>query len=306
MSPNRPTILALDFDGVICDGLVEYFQTTKRTYTQIWAEESPSDDLAPRFYQLRPIIETGWEMPILLRALVLGVSDDEILADWSKVVQRIVSEEGLDAQDVGSKLDRVRDRSIETDLDEWLALHRFYPGVLAQIRHILDSSVELYIITTKEGRFVKKLLQQQKIDLPQSSIIGKESQRPKDQTLRQLIEAAGDRSRTSHGDDLQWGELAESERTRSNRNSFRLGRALNSPPRSPEVVPPPCPPVSLWFVEDRLKTLKRVQQQSMPGVRLYLADWGYNTPQMRDSIKNDPDIHLLSLEQFTQDFSAWH
>ena len=287
MSPNRPTILALDFDGVICNGLVEYFQTTKRTYTQIWAEDSPSDDLAPRFYHLRPIIETGWEMPILLRALVLGVSDDEILADWSKVVQRIVSEEGLDAQDVGSKLDRVRDRSIETDLEEWLALHRFYPGVLAQIRHILDSSVELYIVTTKEGRFVKKLLQQQGIDLPQSSIIGKESQRPKDQTLRQLIEAAGDRSRTSQGDDLQWGEL-------------------NSPPRSPEVVPPPCPPVSLWFVEDRLKTLKRVQQQSVPGVRLYLADWGYNTPQMRDSIKNDPDIHLISLEQFTQDFSAWN
>ena len=259
MSSNRPTILALDFDGVICDGLVEYFQTTKRTYTQIWTEESPSDDLAPRFYQLRPIIETGWEMPILLRALVLGVTDDEILADWSKVVQRIVSEEGLEAQDVGSKLDRVRDRWIETDLEEWLALHRFYPGVLAQIRHILNSSVELYIVTTKEGRFVKKLLQQQGIDLPQSSIIGKESQRPKDQTLRQLIEAAGDRS------------------------------------------------VSLWFVEDRLKTLKRVQQQTdLKGVRLYLATWGYNTPQMRDSIKNDPDIHLLSLEQFTQDLSAWH
>jgi hypothetical protein len=25
MSANTPTILALDFDGVVCDGLIEYF-----------------------------------------------------------------------------------------------------------------------------------------------------------------------------------------------------------------------------------------------------------------------------------------
>ncbi|XTZ20952.1 MAG: HAD family hydrolase, partial [cyanobacterium endosymbiont of Rhopalodia fuxianensis] len=41
---TEPQILALDFDGVICNGLLEYFQTTKSTYTQIWTEH-PSDFL---------------------------------------------------------------------------------------------------------------------------------------------------------------------------------------------------------------------------------------------------------------------
>ena len=29
-----PTLLALDFDGVICDGLIEYFATTKKDLSQ--------------------------------------------------------------------------------------------------------------------------------------------------------------------------------------------------------------------------------------------------------------------------------
>ena len=36
MNNLLPTIIALDFDGVICDGLVEYFATTKKAYEQIW------------------------------------------------------------------------------------------------------------------------------------------------------------------------------------------------------------------------------------------------------------------------------
>ena len=72
-----PDILALDFDGVICDGLIEYFATTKQTYERLWLQDRNLDELAQSFYKLRPVIETGWEMPILLRALVLGVSEAE-------------------------------------------------------------------------------------------------------------------------------------------------------------------------------------------------------------------------------------
>ena len=69
MTNNYPTILALDFDGVICDGLIEYFQTAWRTYCQIWkpVETVPDPDLALSFYRVRPAIETGWEMPLNYR-----------------------------------------------------------------------------------------------------------------------------------------------------------------------------------------------------------------------------------------------
>jgi phosphoglycolate phosphatase-like HAD superfamily hydrolase len=267
MSADAPTILALDFDGVLCDGLLEYFQTSWRTYCQIWKPENqtPPDDLAAKFYRLRPVVETGWEMPILLRAVVLGVSEEKILQDWSAVTQELIESEKLDAADIGKKLDAVRDEWIKTDLDSWLGLHRFYPGMIARLSRMLspehdspmDTLTQLFIVTTKEGRFVKQLLQQQGIQLPEEQIIGKESKRPKYQTLRQLIETPGEA-------------------------------------------------VTLWFVEDRLKTLQLVEQQSnLKDVRLYLADWGYNTKAHQESIRNHPRIKLLSLSQFVQDFVVW-
>ncbi len=63
---------------------------------------------------------------------------------------------------------------------------------------------------------------------------------------------------------------------------------------------------SLWFVEDRLKTLQLVQQQAdLEDVKLFLADWGYNTQTEREAAQKDPRIQLLSLSQFAKDLSAW-
>ncbi|MCA1991070.1 MAG: HAD family hydrolase [Coleofasciculus sp. S288] len=268
MLANAPTILALDFDGVLCDGLLEYFQTAWRTYCHIWNPDSeiPPNDLASKFYRLRPVIEIGWEMPVLLRALVLGVPDEKISQDWSVVVLEIIESEKLDTATIGKTLDGIRDEWIATDLEGWLSLHRFYPGVIERLQYILspaptslaNTSTQLFIVTTKEGRFVKQLLQQQDVEFSEERIIGKETKRPKHQTLRQLLENA-------------------------------LGKAA-----------------TLWFVEDRLKTLQLVQQQpDLKNVKLYLADWGYNTKAHQEFVRNDPNIRLLSLCVFVQDFSAW-
>lgn len=184
-----PKILALDFDGVICDGLLEYFQTTKRSYDKIWANHSSLnlDNFANHFYQLRPVIETGWEMPILLRSLVLGYSVSQIEENWLEICSQIIQQETLDKKYLMEQLDGVRDNWIETDLENWLKLHRFYPGILERLAQIIDSSTQLYIVTTKEGRFVKQLLQQQGLEIPEKNIFGKEVKQPKYETLRHLL-----------------------------------------------------------------------------------------------------------------------
>jgi phosphoglycolate phosphatase-like HAD superfamily hydrolase len=260
MTANSPTILALDFDGVVCDGLIEYFEVAWRTYCQIWSpiNDTPPDDLALRFYRLRPVIETGWEMPVLIKALIEGFNDDQILQSWTTITPQILAADNLEAKAVSTKLDHLRDEWIQTDLNGWLSLHKFYPGVIERLKITLESEVQLYIVTTKEGRFVKELLQQEGVDLPPENIFGKEVKRPKYETLRELIEKANTQN------------------------------------------------VSLWFVEDRLKTLQLVQQQSdLNHVQLFLADWGYNTQPEREAGKNDPRIHLISLSHFAHDFSTW-
>ncbi|MDZ8024935.1 MAG: HAD family hydrolase [Nostoc sp. SerVER01] len=261
MIASSPTILALDFDGVICDGLIEYFEVAWRTYSEIWssANDTPPDDLALRFYRLRPVIETGWEMPVLIKALMNGISDEKILHEWVTITPQILLDDKLQAREIGAKLDNLRDEWIATDLDGWLSLHRFYPGVVEKIKLTVADGVKLYIVTTKEGRFVQQLLQQEGVTLPAAAIFGKEVKRPKYEILRELKQTELDK------------------------------------------------PVSLWFVEDRLKTLQLVKQQTdLEDVKLLLADWGYNTQTERESAQHDPRIHLLSLSQFAKDFSAWH
>jgi phosphoglycolate phosphatase-like HAD superfamily hydrolase len=260
MTASSPTILALDFDGVICDGLIEYFEVAWRTYCKIWlpADNTPPDDLALRFYRLRPVIETGWEMPVLIKALLDGISDEKILQEWTKITPQILLEDKLQAREIASKLDHLRDEWIATDLEGWLSLHKFYPGVIEKIKLTLASEIQLFIVTTKEGRFVQQLLQQEGVIIPPSAIFGKEVKRPKYEILRELIQSANTQ------------------------------------------------PVSLWFVEDRIKTLQLVQQQGdLEDVKLFLADWGYNTQPERKAAQDDQRIKLLSLSQFAKSFSDW-
>lgn len=182
-------ILALDFDGVICDGLAEYFETTKQTYQLIWGKnkEENLDKFREQFYQLRPVIETGWEMPVLLRALKLGISNENILENWTEIVHKIINDEQLSSQEIGKKLDTIRDHWIKNDLTNWLKLHKIYPSIKENLTEIIRTNINLYIVSTKEGRFIKEILKQQEIAIPENNIIGKECKRPKHETLRIIL-----------------------------------------------------------------------------------------------------------------------
>ena len=189
----NPTILALDFDGVLLNGLREYFETAWRAYRQIWSEseERPPEGIADRFYQLRPVIETGWEMPLLVRALQVGESDVRIIAEWPQVLGKIVASEGCDRYQVAAIVDRVRDEWIEADLEGWLDIQGFYPGTLERLETWLEGDPQLFIVSTKEGRFIHKLLDRAGVNFPRDRILGKEVRRPKYQTIRLLLQECG-------------------------------------------------------------------------------------------------------------------
>ena len=249
-------ILALDFDGVICDGLIEYFQTAWSAYCQIWqpSDTTPPDGLAEQFYPLRPVIETGWEMPVLLRSLLLNTPADDILHDWPGVAQQRVDDENLDPKALARAVDGSRDLWIQSNLDHWLSQHRFYPGMLEWFGDYLKSSTHTVIISTKEGRFIQELLAQQEIDIPRHHIYGKEVKRPKYETLRLVME-----------------EVKE-----------QTAKAVET--------------LNVAFIEDRLKALQLVAEQpDLVHVQLYLADWGYNTAADRARVDSLEGIGLVSL-----------
>lgn len=258
-----PHILALDFDGVLCDGMREYFEASRRSYMQVWPEDKePSADLFPVFRALRPVIMTGWEMPLLLRAIVQGYPEATILHHWEAVHDALVQAGPLPGpaliRALTHALDDVRRAWIAADPLDWLERHVPYCA-LDEVRRLVAEPERAVLVTTKEGEFARRILDHWGVHL--ADIQGKEAGTHKCDNLRALIVDY----MAAHG-------------------------------RRPR----------LWFVEDRLETLRHVTTHAdLADVGLFLATWGYNTPQTRASVQGDKRIHLLDLDRFRCGLAAW-
>jgi phosphoglycolate phosphatase-like HAD superfamily hydrolase len=264
---TAPAILALDFDGVVCDGRPEYFETAWQAYVAAWPgplTTARPAAIAERFSALRPLIESGWEMPLLVHALLVGVGEDALKDRhaWLATAPGLTKAAGVDAETLGRALNRVRDDWFARDPAGWLAHHRFYPGVAERMASLLGGPTRVVIVTTKTERFARQLLVQADARLAAVSVIGREPGKPvpKPDILRRLADERG------------------------------LGPAA----------------AGAWFVEDMLETLESTARRAdLAGARLFLADWGYNTPADRARAAGGGRVALLSLAHFTGPLEAW-
>jgi len=184
-----PDILALDFDGVLCDGMREYFEASRRTYRRVWPDEhAPGEELFPAFRALRPVIMTGWEMPLLLRAIVQGRPESAMLQNWEVVRDELLHVGFLQGKALSdlltTTLDEVRRAWIATIPGDWLACNVPYCP-LDDVRRLLAEPECTVLVTTKEGEFARQILDSWGVRL--ADIQGKEAGTHKCDNLRALI-----------------------------------------------------------------------------------------------------------------------
>jgi phosphoglycolate phosphatase-like HAD superfamily hydrolase len=191
---SEPKLLALDFDGVICDTVHEGC----RSAWQVCREfvplngDAPPPDLAALFVRLRPVLEHGWEFPVLVLAILDGIPEATIRAEFQTTCrQRILEKFRLTPRELAHRFDTVRDRAIARSLEEWLADQALYPGMAARLRACITDGVTLYVITTKERRFAHALMETNGVSLPPAQVWGKEQARPKPELLRVLSRDLG-------------------------------------------------------------------------------------------------------------------
>jgi hypothetical protein len=192
----RPDLLVLDFDGVVCDGMAEFVETSWRTLAAVQNRDLPEarrPELHQRFAALRPIVESGWEMAVLLGVLADSSPDaDASLKDGERFAEArdaYLATHDLKQPAVARAFDDVRIRWIERDLSSWLAHHRFYTGVAPWLTSL---SVPVYILSTKGKPFLDALVKANRASLPDDRVIGKaEPRRDKWDVLRDLAAAHG-------------------------------------------------------------------------------------------------------------------
>lgn len=113
---GNPELLVLDFDGVVCDGMDEFFESAWRAWHSLTVDELPASrraGLQARFARLRPIVESGWEMALLSGVLATtDAAHDTELGDngrWAEVRDAYIRGHGLAPDALARALDTARD-----------------------------------------------------------------------------------------------------------------------------------------------------------------------------------------------------
>ncbi|MCK5801960.1 MAG: HAD family hydrolase [Lentisphaeria bacterium] len=181
-------ILALDFDGVLCDSVRETGVSAWRAGREIWPEwgtTDPPPEVLDAFVRMRPALETGFQAIPMMRLAADGVPPETVLADGVALFERVIRSHGLDKNRLVALFGAARDAWIRNDPDGWLDAHDFFPGTIETF-HAVMRTTQVYILTTKQERFVHRLLQGAGVDFDQARVYGLERGVGKEQTLDML------------------------------------------------------------------------------------------------------------------------
>lgn len=187
MSSNR-RFVALDFDGVLCDSAGETAESAWRAggaFFPDWAECPVPADRVERFRHVRPALEIGFEAIPLMRLVDQGVPTERILANFATLRDEVIAEAGCTPDEMAAQFGEARDRWLREDMEGWLSRHRFYPGTVERVRQQLQSA-DVFILTTKQERFVSRLLEPVLPEFPEERIYGLDRARPKEVLLAEF------------------------------------------------------------------------------------------------------------------------
>jgi hypothetical protein len=158
------TVLALDFDGVVCDSEPESSISGWKHAAQLWPDvfhdASHYERVLLGLKRTRPVVETGFENTLLARCLLEETySEEEIRSDWGTIMQSLMQKWRLDRAEMVTGYGAVRDDWMARDLDGWLAPNLVYPGVgEAVLEAELSKESDVFIVTTKQARFASAIM----------------------------------------------------------------------------------------------------------------------------------------------------
>jgi phosphoglycolate phosphatase-like HAD superfamily hydrolase len=186
---NNNIIYVFDFDGVICESVMETAITGWKAANTIWGD---MPDLVPQekidqFRLVRPVIETGYEAILAMRLLYLDESIEAIRNGYSEKFKELKTNADLTLDGLKKLFGDTRDAWIENDLTDWLRMNPLYEGVAERLQELGQHS-SWYIATTKHERFVKLILQANQVNLADEQIFGLDRNMSKMEVLKGLLQ----------------------------------------------------------------------------------------------------------------------
>ena len=187
---TQTIVYALDFDGVICDSAVETGVAGWKAAMQIWdtlSEPLPSQKILNQFREVRPVMETGYEAILIIKMLHDGEQVDDIVNHFPNKISQLINEADLNVETLKKLFGETRDHWIDHDLDEWVNMNPLFLGVAEKLKSLTNEDL-WYIVTTKQERFVKYILDANQIDIPSERVFGLDRKMSKEAVLLGLVD----------------------------------------------------------------------------------------------------------------------
>ncbi len=172
---HHQKLFLLDFDGVIVNGIDEYWYSSKLACEKYLLASSKNLNLnydieVPKlFAEIRPWVKYGWEMVLLAHELLKtyeplnNLTKNLFLENYEENCSKLLLEYSWSSIELQHCLDKARSFQIKNDLQKWLSLHQPFNEVVRFINCAKDKGYSIGVISTKGKSFTSKILSNLKI-----------------------------------------------------------------------------------------------------------------------------------------------
>jgi len=169
---STQTIFLFDFDGVIVDGMYEYWHSSLLACEKYLNSPYISFDqklyarVPSTFKEIRPWVKYGWEMILIVHELIktentiVDFNKKDFINNYHQNCQKILKDNSWIAEDLQKILDKSREYQIEKDFEKWVNLHNPFYEVINFMEELRKREIKTGIITTKGKIFAEKILNQ--------------------------------------------------------------------------------------------------------------------------------------------------
>tara|TARA_Y100000991_G_scaffold197981_1_gene168780 strand:- start:154 stop:930 length:777 start_codon:yes stop_codon:yes gene_type:complete len=165
-------IFLLDFDGVIVDGMDEYWHSSLLACEKyldspyITVDQTLYKKVPNTFKEIRPWVKYGWEMVLIVHEMIKtenpinNFNKDSFINKYHQNCQILLKNNSWNPKDLQKILDESRNYQIKKDFKAWVNLHNPFFEVLDFMKALKKRKIKTGIITTKGEIFAKKILKQ--------------------------------------------------------------------------------------------------------------------------------------------------
>ena len=181
----RQKLILFDFDGVIVNGIDEYWFSSKLACKKYLITNSKNIDInkfieVPKiFVDIRPWVKYGWEMILITHEILKKYSPlndltkNSFTEHYKENCSKLLLKYSWESNELQKHLDDARQFQIKNDLQKWISLHRPFIEVVNFIKYAKDKGYKIGVISTKGRTFTKKILSN--LDIFPELIFGYES-----------------------------------------------------------------------------------------------------------------------------------